>query len=102
LGGRKHFLRNINSQNKNLSAADERNAINTPIQGTAAEMIKIAMIKINDWLFENKKKTKLILQVHDELIFDAHVDEYYEVIEKATALMEGAMDLGIPILVNRK
>jgi DNA polymerase-1 len=102
LGGRKHVLRNINSQNKNLSAADERNAINTPIQGTAAEMIKIAMIKINDWLFESKKKTKLILQVHDELIFDAHVDEYYEVIEKATALMEGAMDLGIPILVNRK
>ncbi len=102
LGGRKHFLRNINSQNKNLSSADERNAINTPIQGTAAEMIKIAMIKINDWLFDTKKKTKLILQIHDELIFDTHVDEYDEVIEKATAIMEGAMNLGIPILVNRK
>lgn len=55
LFGRKQFLRNINSRNKNLSAADERNAINTPIQGTAAEMIKIAMTGINNWLYENKK-----------------------------------------------
>ena len=102
LGGRKHFLRNINSQNKNLSASDERNAINTPIQGTAAEMIKVAMIKINDWLFENKKKTKLVLQVHDELIFDAHYDEFYEVKDKATELMENAIDIGIPILVKSK
>ncbi|MDR2402063.1 MAG: DNA polymerase I [Cytophagales bacterium] len=102
LFGRKQFLRNINSRNKNLSAADERNAINTPIQGTAAELIKIAMIKINNWLGENKKKSKLVLQVHDELVFDTFLEEFEVVKTNAIFLMENAINLEIPILVQSK
>lgn len=102
LFGRKQILRNINSQNKNLSAADERNAINTPIQGTAAEMIKIAMIKINNWLYKNRMKSKLVLQVHDELVFDVFSEEYDLVKKNAIYFMENAIKLDIPIEVSEK
>ncbi len=100
--GRKHFLRNINSQNKYISSSEERNAINTPIQGTAAEMIKIAMIRINDWLHAERKRSKLVLQVHDELIFDVHNDEFEEVKFNAIRIMEEALDLGVPIVAQGK
>jgi len=75
LMGRKRWLRDINSGNFTVRGFAERNAINSPIQGTAADMIKLAMIKIHDSFKKNRFKSKMLLQVHDELVFDAHCDE---------------------------
>ena len=75
LMGRKRWLRDINSSNFTVRGFAERNAINSPIQGTAADMIKLAMIKIHKEFKENQFKSKMLLQVHDELVFDAHKDE---------------------------
>ncbi|MFI5154699.1 MAG: DNA polymerase I [Chitinophagales bacterium] len=75
LMGRKRWLRDINSSNFTVRGFAERNAINSPIQGTAADMIKLAMIKIHDEFIRRKLKSKMLLQVHDELVFDAHKEE---------------------------
>ncbi|HTE28116.1 DNA polymerase I [Flavitalea sp.] len=75
LVGRKRWLRDINSSNFTVRGFAERNAINSPIQGTAADMIKLAMVKIHQVFKENKFRTKMILQVHDELVFDAIKEE---------------------------
>jgi len=75
LMGRKRWLKDINSANFTVRGFAERNAINSPIQGTAADMIKLAMIKIHHEFIKNKFKSKMLLQVHDELVFDAHKDE---------------------------
>jgi DNA polymerase-1 len=75
LMGRKRWLRDINSSNFTVRGFAERNAINSPIQGTAADMIKLAMIKVHDAFTQNKFRSKMLLQVHDELVFDAHRDE---------------------------
>ena len=72
LMGRKRWLKDINSANFTIRAFAERNAINSPIQGTAADMIKLAMIKIHQEFNKHNFKSKMILQVHDELVFDAH------------------------------
>lgn len=73
--GRRRYLRDINSRNATMRGFAERNAINAPIQGSAADMIKLAMIHVQDWMIKEKLKSKMILQVHDELVFDAHKDE---------------------------
>ena len=75
LMGRKRWLRDINSGNFTVRGFAERNAINSPIQGTAADMIKLAMIRIHETFSKNKFKSKMLLQVHDELVFDAHCEE---------------------------
>jgi DNA polymerase I len=75
LMGRKRWLRDINSGNFTVRGFAERNAINSPIQGTAADMIKMAMISIHETFKKNRFKSKMLLQVHDELVFDAHKDE---------------------------
>ncbi len=75
LMGRKRWLKDINSSNWTVRGYAERNAINSPIQGTAADMIKLAMIKIHNEFKQRKFKSKMILQVHDELVFDAHKSE---------------------------
>ena len=75
LMGRKRWLRDINSGNFTVRGFAERNAINSPIQGTAADMIKLAMIKIHETFRKNRFESKMLLQVHDELVFDAHLDE---------------------------
>ncbi len=75
LMGRKRWLRDINSGNFTVRGFAERNAINSPIQGTAADMIKMAMISIHETFKKNRFKSKMLLQVHDELVFDAHRDE---------------------------
>jgi DNA polymerase-1 len=75
LMGRKRWLRDINSSNFTVRGFAERNAINSPIQGTAADMIKLAMVKIHDEFKKHQFKSKMILQVHDELVFDAVKEE---------------------------
>ncbi len=73
--GRRRYLRNINSRNFTMRGFDERNAINAPIQGSAADIIKIAMINIHQWMKEKNLKSKMIMQVHDELVFDLNKKE---------------------------
>lgn len=98
--GRRRFLKNINSKNKVVRQFEERVAINMPIQGTAADMIKIAMINIHKELKKRKAQTKMILQVHDELVFDAHKNEVEELKFIIKDLMENALPLNIPVVVD--
>ena len=98
--GRKRFLADINSRNATLRSFAERNAINMPIQGTQAEMIKKAMIAIFTWLKKNNMRSKMIMQVHDELVFDVHHDELATLQKKIPTLMEKALPLSLPIVVD--
>jgi DNA polymerase-1 len=98
--GRRRFLRNINSNNRVVRQFEERVAINMPIQGTAADMIKLAMIKIHNELEKRKAKTKMVLQVHDELLFDAHKDEVDELRPMIKEIMETALPVDVPIVVD--
>lgn len=98
--GRRRFLKNINSKNAAVRQFEERVAVNMPIQGTAADMIKIAMLKVYDELAERKSKTKMLLQVHDELVFDLHKEEKDELSGLIKEWMEKAMVLNVPILVE--
>ena len=100
LMGRRRFLRNINSKNRVVRQFEERVAINMPIQGTAADMIKLAMIKIHKELTKRKTKTKMVLQVHDELLFDAHKDEVKELTPLIKEMMEKAMPMKVPIVAE--
>jgi DNA polymerase-1 len=100
LYGRRRFLRNINSSNRVVRQFEERVAINMPIQGTAADMIKIAMINIHKELLKRKSKTKMVLQVHDELLFDAHKDEVEDLKPMIKELMENALPMKVPIRVE--
>ena len=98
--GRRRFLRNINSNNRVVRQFEERVAINMPIQGAAADMIKLAMIKIHSELEKRKAKTKMVLQVHDELLFDAHKDEVDDLRPMIKEIMETAMPVDVPIVVD--
>ena len=91
--GRKRWLKDINSANFTVRGYAERNAINMPIQGTAADMIKLAMIKIHKEFKQRKLKSKMILQVHDELVFDAYKDEVELIKPIIIECMESAMSL---------
>jgi len=93
LSGRRRVLRDINSRNGNIRSNAERAAINTPIQGTAADMIKIAMINMQNLLNQGGYKSKMILQVHDELIFDLHQDEKNELTPMIIETMQSALKL---------
>ena len=98
--GRRRYIRDINAKNKMVRAGAERNAINAPIQGTAADMIKIAMININNFLNSNNFQTKMLLQVHDELVFDLFPSEKDFLIPKIEELMQNAINLDVPITVQ--
>lgn len=98
--GRRRYLRDINSRNVSTRGFAERNAINAPIQGSAADIIKIAMVHIQNWLEKEKLKTKMILQVHDELIFDLHKDEEKIVKPKVVELMKTAVIIDVPMEVE--
>ncbi len=100
LAGRIRYTHGINSDNKNKKRAAERTAINLPIQGTAADMIKIAMINIDKRLNQEDWKTKMILQVHDELIFEVPEDEVEELTKMVRKEMESALTLDIPVRVD--
>lgn len=98
--GRRRYLRDINSGNSFVRQFAERNAINAPIQGSAADMIKIAMIKIHNELIEKQLKTKMLLQVHDELVFDAYIDELEIIKPIIVDCMKNAVKLDVPIEVD--
>ncbi|HSZ87380.1 MAG TPA: DNA polymerase I, partial [Puia sp.] len=99
LMGRKRWLRDINSSNFTVKGYAERNAINSPIQGTAADMIKLAMIKIHEAFKQNKFASKMILQVHDELVFDATIEEAEQIKPVILNCMRAALPLpnGVPV-----
>jgi DNA polymerase-1 len=98
--GRRRYLRDINSRNFTARGFAERNAINTPIQGSAADLIKIAMIRIQQWMEAEGFRSKMIMQVHDELVFDAHRDELEALQAGVRERMQQAMDLPVPLAVE--
>ena len=98
--GRRRYLRDINSANATVRGFAERNAINAPIQGSAADMIKVAMIHIAAEIEKNKLQSRMLLQVHDELIFDAHKDELEDMKKLVEDRMKDAIPLKVPIEVG--
>ncbi len=100
LMGRRRYLKQINNQNASARAEDERAAINMPIQGTAADMIKIAMINIYSEFVNNKLESKMLLQVHDELVFEVKKNEQEKVKKIVIDKMKNAITLSVPIEVE--
>jgi DNA polymerase-1 len=98
--GRRRYVRDINSGNSMMRGMAERNAINAPIQGTAADIIKVAMIRINKIFKEKNLKTAMILQVHDELVFDVYKPELDEVKQIVVDEMQNAVQLSVPLTVE--
>ncbi|MCF6092968.1 DNA polymerase I [Microaerobacter geothermalis] len=97
---RRRFLPEINSKNFNLRSFAERTAMNTPIQGTAADIIKLAMVSINQRLIDEKRKSRMILQVHDELIFDVPREELGDMMSLVPEVMEKVLSLKVPLKVD--
>ena len=98
--GRRRYLRDINSRNITTRGFAERNAINAPLQGSAADLIKVAMINVYEWMKRENLKSKMILQVHDELVFDAHKDEVELLKKHIPGLMSNAIKMNVPIEVE--
>jgi DNA polymerase-1 len=98
--GRRRYLRNINSKNFTMRGFDERNAINAPIQGSAADIIKVAMIDIHEWMRKENLRSKMIMQVHDELVFEAHQEELDILRKEVTDRMQNALPLEVPLRVE--
>ncbi|MBL0104788.1 MAG: DNA polymerase I [Bacteroidetes bacterium] len=98
--GRRRYLRDINSANATVRGFAERNAINAPIQGSAADMIKIAMINIHHALKKDHYKSKMLLQVHDELVFDAHISEVEKLKAMVGDYMKNAIKLKVPVEIG--
>jgi DNA polymerase-1 len=98
--GRRRLLPDINSSDFFIRSAQERLAVNTPFQGTAADMIKMAMISLDSWLREQKLHTMMILQIHDELLFEAPEEEIPVVIPAVRYAMESVMSLSVPLRVE--
>ncbi|MBT8262157.1 MAG: DNA polymerase I [Bacteroidia bacterium] len=98
--GRRRYLTGINGSNAVVRGAAERNAVNAPIQGSAADIIKIAMINIYKKLSEGNFKSKMLLQVHDELVFDAYKPELEQLQDMIKTEMEGAYKLAVPLVVD--
>ena len=94
---RKRYLPDINSRNVNVKNLAERNAINAPIQGSAADIIKLAMINVEKRFAEEGFESKVILQVHDELVIDTTPSELDRVMRAVKEEMERVMDIGIPL-----
>ena len=98
--GRRRNMPDINSRNHTVRAAAERNAINAPIQGSAADIIKIAMINIHDLFEQEGFRSKMILQVHDELVFDTHKSELERITPIIRREMETAFEIDVPLVVD--
>lgn len=98
--GRRLYLPEINSNNAVRRQAAERTAINAPMQGTAADIIKLAMISVDSWLRENQLVSRMIMQVHDELVLEAPQQELQQVIKGISECMENAANLSVPLVVD--
>jgi DNA polymerase-1 len=98
--GRRRYLKDINSQNAVVRGAAERNAVNAPIQGSAADIIKLAMIQIHEKIKSENWHSKILLQVHDELVFDVLKSEKDDFEKMVKTEMEKAFDIGLPLLVD--
>ena len=98
--GRRRYLREINDSNYQTREFAKRAAMNAPIQGTAADLIKVAMIKVDNALKEAGLKSKMVLQIHDELIFKVYLDEKEQVYNLAKSIMENALEIDIPLEVD--
>lgn len=98
--GRKRYLPDINSRNFTMRGFAERNAINAPIQGSAADIIKIAMVNIQKWMERENLRSRMILQVHDELVFDVHKEEMELMRKKVDELMKNALELEVPMEIG--
>ena len=98
--GRRRYLRDINSRSRGVANAAERLAMNSPIQGTAADMLKMAMIKVNKLLKEGTFETKMLLTVHDEIVFDLHREEQKRVLPLIEEAMKTALPMKVPIVVE--
>ncbi len=98
--GRRRYLKDINARNHVVKNAAERNAVNAPVQGSAADIIKVAMINIHKALIEGGFKSKMLLQVHDELVFDVHKDELDELQPLIKNHMENAFKIDVPLDVE--
>ena len=98
--GRRRYLRDINSKNHVVRSGAERNAINAPIQGSAADIIKVAMINLHDAMAKEKFQSKMLLQVHDELVFDVHKSELDALCPIIQDEMENAYELSVPLVVD--
>lgn len=100
LEGRRLYLPDIKSSNAARRAGAERAAINAPMQGTAADIIKRAMIAVDAWLQAEQPRVRMIMQVHDELVFEVHKDDVEQVSQKIHELMENSTQLDVPLLVE--
>ena len=100
LEGRRLYLPDIKSSNAARRAGAERAAINAPMQGTAADIIKRAMIAVDAWLENDQPRVRMIMQVHDELVFEVHKDDLESVSKKIHELMENSVKLDVPLLVE--
>jgi DNA polymerase-1 len=98
--GRRRYLPDIQSGMPQLVAAAERMAMNMPIQGTNADIIKMAMIKMDDWIRSSGLRIKMLLQVHDELVFEVHADDVEEAKKKIPGIMSDIVNLEIPLVVD--
>jgi len=98
--GRRLYLPEINSRNGMRRQAAERTAINAPMQGTAADIIKLAMIQVDDWLQSSNLQSRMIMQVHDELVLEVPSSELDRVRQGLTDLMENAVSLLVPLVVD--
>ncbi len=100
ISGRRRYLKDINSANAMVRGGAERNAVNAPIQGSAADIIKIAMINIHKRLISENWKSKMLLQVHDELVFDVYNDELEKIQPMIKSEMENAFKMDVPLTVD--
>ena len=98
--GRRRYLRDIDSRNYTLRSFAERNAINSPIQGSAADIIKLSMIEISNWIKKNKYDSKMIMQVHDELVFDVCEHELEHFQYNVKKIMEEVIKMKVPLTVD--
>ena len=100
LFGRRLWLRDINARNPQVRQAAERAAINAPMQGTAADIIKLAMLDVDRWMQQNQAQARLIMQVHDELVFEVAEQSVASFCAAIKELMESAASLSIPLVVD--
>ena len=98
--GRRRYLADINSANAVVRGFAERNAINAPIQGSAADIIKVAMVNLHREMKQRKMRSRMIMQVHDELVFDAHLNEVDELKILVAEKMSGALQMRVPLVVD--